>query len=69
MINQVASVRDVSRSSIEESSGNSSSDRLLRLNLTDGHAEITAIEYVHVPSIPNDIVPGTKVLSFILLQF
>ncbi|KAK0570842.1 hypothetical protein LWI29_007346 [Acer saccharum] len=58
---QIASARDISRSSIEDSSGNSSSDRLLRLTLTDGHTEITAIEYSHVPSLPNDVVPGTKV--------
>ncbi|GAY50509.1 hypothetical protein CUMW_127240 [Citrus unshiu] len=55
------SVRDISRSSIEEFSGNPGSNRLLKLVLTDGHIEITAIEYSHIPSIPYDIVPGTKV--------
>ncbi|KAF2286871.1 hypothetical protein GH714_034350 [Hevea brasiliensis] len=33
--------------------------RLLRLRLADGHNEITAIEYSHIPSIPNDVVPGS----------
>lgn len=56
-------MRDISRSSIADSSGNSSSGRLLRLKLTDGHSEITAIEYSHIPSISGDVVPGTKVLS------
>lgn len=44
-----------------ESSGSSNNRRLLRLKLTDGHSDITAIEYSHIPSIPDDIVPGTKV--------
>lgn len=56
-------MRDISRSSIEDFSGNSGGRRLLRLNLTDGFMEITAIEYLHVPSIPDDVVPGTKVFS------
>lgn len=51
-----------------ESLGNSSSNkRLLRLKLTDGQTEIIAIEYSHIPSIPDDVVPGTKV--FILIFF
>ncbi|XVF88467.1 hypothetical protein PTKIN_Ptkin19aG0053800 [Pterospermum kingtungense] len=58
---QISSVRDISRSSIAEFSGNSSSLRLLRLGLTDGHSEITAIEYSHVPAIPDNVVPGTKI--------
>lgn len=58
---QITSVRDISRSSIEEFSGNSGSRRLLRLTLTDGQSEITALEYFHIPSIPTDVVPGTKV--------
>ncbi|KAJ6372212.1 hypothetical protein OIU76_026654 [Salix suchowensis] len=57
---QISAVRDISVSSIEGFS-NSSNRRLLKLRLTDGHNEITAIEYSHVPSIPNDIVPGSKV--------
>lgn len=61
LVLQIASVRDISKSSIEDFSGNSGSDRLLKLVLTDGHIEITAIEYSHIPSIPYDIVPGTKV--------
>lgn len=47
-----------------ENSESSNSRRLLRLKLTDGHSEITAIEYSHIPSIPDDVVPGTKVSSF-----
>ncbi|XWS17203.1 hypothetical protein CRYUN_Cryun33cG0048300 [Craigia yunnanensis] len=58
---QISSVRDISRSSIAEFSGNSSSLRLLRLGLTDGHSEITAIEYSHVPAIPDNVVPGNKI--------
>ncbi|XP_022732617.1 tudor domain-containing protein 3-like [Durio zibethinus] len=58
---QISSVRDISRSSIAEFSGNSSSFRLLRLGLTDGHSEITAIEYSHIPAIPDNVVPGTKI--------
>ncbi|KAJ9183385.1 hypothetical protein P3X46_007247 [Hevea brasiliensis] len=57
---QISSVRDISISSIEGFS-DSGHRRLLRLRLTDGHNEITAIEYSHIPSIPNDVVPGTKV--------
>lgn len=57
---QITSVRDISRSSIEEFSGNSGSRRLLKLTLTDGQSEITALEYSHIPSFPLDVVPGTK---------
>ncbi|KAG8657420.1 tudor domain-containing protein 3 isoform X1 [Manihot esculenta] len=57
---QVSSVRDISVSSIGGVS-DSGHRRLLKLSLTDGHSEITAIEYSHIPSIPNDLVPGTKV--------
>ncbi|KAE8658272.1 transmembrane protein 19-like [Hibiscus syriacus] len=53
--------RDISKSSIAEFSGNSNGSRLLRLGLTDGHSEITAIEFTHVPAIPDDVVPGTKI--------
>ena len=55
-------MRDVSRSSIADS-GNSSSRRLLRLNLTDGCTEVIAVEYSPVPAIPDNVVPGTKVFS------
>uniref|UniRef100_A0A3Q7JRH8 RecQ mediated genome instability protein 1 OB-fold domain-containing protein n=1 Tax=Solanum lycopersicum TaxID=4081 RepID=A0A3Q7JRH8_SOLLC len=58
---QISSVRDISRSTMAENSESSNSRRLLRLKLTDGHSEITAIEYSHIPSIPDDVVPGTKV--------
>lgn len=44
-----------------EASENSGHRRLLQLKLTDGHSEINAIEYSHVPSLPDDISPGTKV--------
>lgn len=47
-----------------ESSGSSNNRRLLRLKLTDGHSDITAIEYSHIPTIPDDIVPSTKVFPF-----
>ena len=60
---QISSVRDIAKSTIEEFSHSSNSKRLLRLGLTDGHAEITAIEFSHIPSIPDDVVPGTKVIS------
>ena len=61
---QVCSSRDISRSSLAEAaSENSNNRRLLLLKLTDGHNEITAIEYSHVPSFPDDISPGTKVLA------
>lgn len=63
-IKQVCSSRDISRSSTADASENSSNQRLLRLKLTDGHSEITAVEYSHVPSIPDDISPGTKVFNF-----
>ncbi|XVE98239.1 hypothetical protein REPUB_Repub03eG0088500 [Reevesia pubescens] len=58
---QISSVRDISRSSIAESSENSSSLRFLRLGLTDGHCEITAIEFSYIPAIPDNVVPGTKI--------
>lgn len=57
---QVASARDISKSSISESSGGK---RLLRLKLTDGHSDVTAIELTHIPSLPDNVVPGTKVLA------
>lgn len=33
----------------------------MRFILTDGHSDITAIEYSHIPSIADDVVPGMKV--------
>ncbi|KAI7732646.1 LOW QUALITY PROTEIN: hypothetical protein M8C21_023201, partial [Ambrosia artemisiifolia] len=57
----VCSVRDISKSSIAESSGGSNSKRLLRLKLTDGHSDVTAIEFTHIPSLPDNVVPGTKI--------
>lgn len=60
---QISSARDISKSSLEDFSNSSGSRRLLRLGLTDGFTEITAIEYSNIPSISDDIVPGTKVIS------
>ncbi|KAH0970420.1 hypothetical protein GBA52_022576 [Prunus armeniaca] len=57
----IAWVRDITRSSVEDFVRNSSSRRLLKLGLTDGHSEVAAVEYSHIPSIPDDVVPGTKV--------
>ncbi|KAL8136433.1 hypothetical protein V2J09_002434 [Rumex salicifolius] len=54
----VASAKDVSRSSYATGSNNR---RLLKLMLTDGHTELTAIEYSYIPSLPDDVVPGTKI--------
>lgn len=62
-------MRDITKSLIESFSGGSSSRRLLRLGLTDGHNEIIAVEFSHVPSIPDDVVPGTKVVSVLLFCF
>lgn len=62
---QISSVRDISQSSVDEFLRNSGGRRLLRLCLTDGHSEITAVEYSHVPSIPDNVVPGTKVMPFL----
>lgn len=59
-------MRDISQSSVDEFLRNSGSRRVLRLGLTDGHSEITAVEYSHVPSIPDNVVPGTKVMPFLL---
>lgn len=64
---QISSVRDILKSSVDDISRNSGGRRLLRLCLTDGHSEITAIEYSHVPSIPDNVVPGSKVMPFLLL--
>ncbi|XP_048133289.1 tudor domain-containing protein 3 [Rhodamnia argentea] len=58
---QISAVRDIASSSIEEVSKSSGGNRMLRLTLTDGHSEMTAIEYAHIPSLPDDAVPGTKV--------
>ncbi|KAL3642934.1 hypothetical protein CASFOL_013749 [Castilleja foliolosa] len=58
---QVCSSRDITKSCVVDASGNSGNRRLLKLKLTDGHSEITAIERCHVPSIPDDVSPGTKV--------
>ena len=59
-------MRDISKSSVDEFLKNSGDRRVLRLCLTDGHYEITAVEYSHIPSIPDNVVPGTKVIPFLL---
>ncbi|CAH8286144.1 unnamed protein product [Eruca vesicaria subsp. sativa] len=58
---QISSVRDVTKSSAEEFLGSSTGKRVLKLVLTDGKIEISALEYSHIPSLNNDVVPGTKV--------
>lgn len=63
---QISSVRDISKSSVDELSKSSNGRRLLRLGLTDGHSDITAIEYSHISFVPDNVVPGTKVLEFLL---
>ncbi|KAF3779569.1 Tudor domain-containing protein 3 [Nymphaea thermarum] len=55
----VVSVRDVHQSSMEVSFKNSK--RLLMFCLTDGYSEVTAIEYTPLLSIPEEIIPGTKI--------
>lgn len=67
MFEQISSVRDISKSSVADISRNSDGRRLLRLTLTDGHSEITAVEYSHIPVIPDNVVPGTKVIMSFLL--
>ncbi|KAI4335800.1 hypothetical protein L6164_014410 [Bauhinia variegata] len=57
----ISSLRDISKSSVDDISRNAGGRRLLRLSLTDGHSEITAIEYSHIPSLPDNVVPGTKI--------
>ncbi|CAN8244150.1 unnamed protein product [Cochlearia groenlandica] len=58
---QINSVRDVTKSSSEEFLGSSNGKRVLKLALTDGRTEISALEYSHIPTINNDVTPGTKV--------
>lgn len=60
---KVSSCRDITRSSIGETSGNSGNRRLLLLKLTDGHSEANAVELSHVPSLREDVIPGTKVFT------
>ncbi|CAA7397179.1 unnamed protein product [Spirodela intermedia] len=63
LILQVVHARDIYQSSIDAAFKDSQyHHRLLRLNLTDGHTEVLAIEYTPIPSINEVIVPGTKVL-------
>ncbi|OIV98224.1 hypothetical protein TanjilG_18763 [Lupinus angustifolius] len=76
---QISSVRDISKSSVDDIPRNSGGHRLLRLCLTDGHSEITAVEYSHIPFIPDIVIRlenkvvvhsgivclGPKVLTFL----
>ncbi|KAL6221762.1 hypothetical protein ACLB2K_005157 [Fragaria x ananassa] len=57
---QIARVRDVTSSNVDDFARNSSR-RLLKLGLSDGHSEVAAIEYSHISSFSDDVVPGTKV--------
>lgn len=44
--------------------GSSTGKRVLKFALTDGKTEISALEYSHIPTINNDVTPGTKVVPF-----
>ncbi|XP_050380528.1 uncharacterized protein LOC126797838 [Argentina anserina] len=57
---QIAWVRDIASSNADDFARNSSR-RLLKLGLSDGHGEVAAIEYSHIASFSDDVVPGTKV--------
>ncbi|PRQ46506.1 putative RecQ mediated genome instability protein [Rosa chinensis] len=57
---KIAWVRDITSSNVDDFARNSSR-RLLKLGLSDGHGEVAAIEYLHIPSFSDDVVPGTKV--------
>ena len=59
---QIAWVRGVTKNRVEDFARNSSSRRLLKLGLTDGHNEVAAVKYSHITAIPDDVVPGTSVL-------
>uniref|UniRef100_A0A803MQ65 RecQ mediated genome instability protein 1 OB-fold domain-containing protein n=1 Tax=Chenopodium quinoa TaxID=63459 RepID=A0A803MQ65_CHEQI len=56
-----ASVKDISRSSEVLGYKGSSDRRLLKLILTDGQSEVTAVEYSPIPALSENTVPGTKV--------
>ncbi|KAM1061786.1 hypothetical protein ACFX14_026116 [Malus domestica] len=53
-------VIDVTKFLAEDFTRNSRSRRLLELGLRDGHGEVAAEEYSHIPATPDDVVPGTK---------
>ncbi|CAN6699622.1 unnamed protein product [Malus baccata var. baccata] len=62
---QIAWVRDVTKLRVEGFTRNTTSRRLLKFGHTDGHSEVAAVEYSHIPAIPDDVVPGAKVFSCI----
>ncbi|KAJ8442361.1 hypothetical protein Cgig2_018617 [Carnegiea gigantea] len=57
---QIASVRDISRSSMADGGRSSGNRRLLKMVLSDGQSEVSAVEYCYIPSISDNVVPGTK---------
>lgn len=59
---QIVSIRNIRQSSDRAMVPSQQKDgRLLRICLTDGHSNITAIEYCPIPLISEDMAPGTKV--------
>ncbi|GLJ29284.1 hypothetical protein SUGI_0577460 [Cryptomeria japonica] len=59
---QIVSLRNILESSSRAVVTNQQQHgRLLRICLTDGHSNVTAIEYRPFASIPTDLAPGTKV--------
>ena len=63
---QIASVQDISRSSEVDVNKSSSKRRLLKIVLSDGQSEVTAVEYSPIPSLSDNVVPGTKVAFFFI---
>lgn len=57
LVLEVDSVRNIA---VSQHRGGS--DRLLAVNLTDGHSIIRAFEFEDLPDLPLDIKPGSKVL-------
>lgn len=59
---QIVSIRNIRQSGDRAMVPSQQKDgRLLQICLTDGHSTITAIEYCPLPSISEDMAPGTKV--------
>ncbi|KAJ7570630.1 hypothetical protein O6H91_01G129300 [Diphasiastrum complanatum] len=59
LVLQIASIANICES--KATSASRSKNRLLRMQLSDGHTSVPAIEYHHIPSLSLDIPPGTKV--------